>query len=126
MKVAMQSEKKMSSKKRNSKIGKEKLSGKQRGQRKRGVNLTRISFWSEKSEWPECKKLIMGTCPAFLLVSLWHCQAEVCGSLGSVVHTKEQGKRALHRGPLAGLAAWNTVQLASPCVLPAYNYQCSP
>lgn len=46
--------------------------------------------------------------------------------MGSAVHTKEQAERALQRGPLAGLAAWNTVQLASPCVLVAYNYQCLP
>lgn len=62
----------------------------------------------------------------FLVASLWHCRAEVCGFMGFEVRTMEQGRRALSRGPMAGLAAWNTVQLASLCVLPAYNYQRLP
>lgn len=45
--------------------GREKLWGEQRGQKEWGVNLTGISFRPRKSERPECKKLIMGTCPAF-------------------------------------------------------------
>ena len=59
-------------KKKKKKRAKEKLGGSQRGEKKWGVNLTGISFSSQKSEWPECKKLITGTCPAFFFRSP-HC-----------------------------------------------------
>lgn len=62
--------KQRNSKKKKKKTAKEKLGGLQRGEKKWGVNLTGISFSSQKSEWPECKKLITGTCPAFFFARL--------------------------------------------------------